>query len=63
MLNGFGTAPYLRERAEEARARAAYMHDKDAKRRMLYVADSYESLAKLAEDRAAGRLRFPDQTK
>jgi|HubBroStandDraft_5_1064220.scaffolds.fasta_scaffold6007607_1 hypothetical protein len=45
-------ARYWRERAEEARARAARMREPDARLHMLSIARSYELLAQRAEERA-----------
>jgi len=50
----FGTPEYWRERAGEARTKAADMRDWETKQDMLDVAQSYETLAKLAEARATG---------
>jgi len=46
---------HWRERAQEARAMAQQMTDRDAEATMLGIADDYEKLARRAEDRAAGR--------
>jgi hypothetical protein len=54
----FGTAAYWRERAEESLTLAQSMHNHAAKLTMMAVADSYETLAKLAEARATTGL-FP----
>jgi hypothetical protein len=48
------TAPFWRQRAEEARKRAASMRDPDSKRYMLGIARSYDLLALRAEERAKG---------
>jgi hypothetical protein len=42
---------YLRERAVEFRARAERVHDESTKRLMLNLAESYEHLARHAEER------------
>jgi hypothetical protein len=42
---------YLRERAVEFRARAERVHDESKKRLMLNLAESYEHLARHAEER------------
>ena len=44
---------HWRERAEEARAMADQMTDREARATMLGIADDYELLAKSAEERAA----------
>jgi len=49
----YGTPAYWRERAEEARAKAAEMRDRDARQAMLDIANSYDHLAKMAERRGA----------
>jgi hypothetical protein len=51
---------HWRERAQEARAMALQMTDRDAEATMLGIADDYEKLARRAEDRAAGRLPQSD---
>jgi hypothetical protein len=51
---------HWRERAQEARAMAHQMTDRDAEAAMLGIADDYETLARRAEDRAAGRLPQSD---
>jgi hypothetical protein len=43
---------YLRERAEEFRAHAERVPDEDSKRLMLNLAESYENLARRAEERS-----------
>jgi hypothetical protein len=43
---------YLRERANEFRACAARVHDEGSKRLMLNPAESYENLARRAEERS-----------
>jgi len=58
----FGTAAYWRERADESRALAESMHDHDSKLATMAVADSYETLAKLAEPRAITGLS-PDKSR
>jgi hypothetical protein len=58
----FGTAAYWREHAEESRAMAQSMRDRDAKLTMMAVADSYETLAKLAEAGTTTGL-FPDKSR
>jgi hypothetical protein len=62
MPTKFGTPEHWRERAEEARTKAADMRDWGAKQGMLDVAQSYETLAKLAEARATTGL-FPGRSK
>jgi hypothetical protein len=44
---------YLRERAKEFRAHAQHAHDEEAKRLMLNLAESYENLARRAEERSS----------
>jgi hypothetical protein len=46
-------ARHLRERAEEVRGVAEVLHDPDAKRMMLGIAETYEKLAQRAEERVA----------
>ena len=58
----FGTAAYWRGRADESRTLAQSMHDHTSKLTMMAVADSYETLAKLAEARATTGL-FPDKSR
>jgi hypothetical protein len=43
---------YLRERAEEFRARAERVSDEVSRRLMLSLAESYEHLARRAEERS-----------
>ena len=50
----FGTSTHWHQRAAEARAMAADIHDPEAKRAMLAVAENYEKIAKRAEAREAG---------
>jgi hypothetical protein len=57
----FGTGAYWRERADESHSLAESMHDHDSKLAMRAVADSYETLAKLAEARETTGL-FPDKS-
>jgi hypothetical protein len=57
----FGTGAYWRERADESRSLAESMHDRDSKLAMMAVADSYETLAKLAEASETTGL-FPDES-
>jgi hypothetical protein len=45
---------YLRERVEEFRAQAERVPDEDSKRLMLNLAESYENLARRAEERSPG---------
>ena len=47
---------HWRDRAEEARAMAVQMSDREARNMMLDIAESYEKLANRAEKRAAGLL-------
>jgi hypothetical protein len=47
---------HWRDRAEEARAMAVQMSDREARNMMLDIAKSYEKLANRAEKRAAGLL-------
>lgn len=54
MPNAFGTPEHWLERAKEARKMADGIHDSDAKRAMLAIADNYERIAKRAEAREAG---------
>ncbi len=42
---------HWRQRADEARAMAEQMTDRDAKQMMLGIAEDYEKLAKRAEER------------
>jgi hypothetical protein len=49
-------AEYWLERAEEARAQASEMHDPDAKRTLLEIAENYQQLADQAEARRKTRL-------
>ena len=44
-------AEYWLGRAEEARIHASQMHDPDAKRTLLEIAENYEQLAEQAEAR------------
>jgi hypothetical protein len=43
---------YLRERAREVRAHAGRVHDEGSRRLMLNLAESYENLARRAEERS-----------
>ena len=45
-------AQHWRDRAEEARTHAEQMNDADARMMMLGTAESYEKLARRAEERA-----------
>ena len=54
MPTKFGTPAYWQERAEEARVIAEDMHDAEARRAMLAVAENYEKIAKRAEAKGAG---------
>ena len=47
---------HWRDRAEEARAMAVQMSDRETRNMMLDIAESYEKLANRAEKRAAGLL-------
>ena len=47
----FNDPKHWRKRAEEARARAEQMTDRDARQTMLGIAEDYEKLAKRAEQR------------
>jgi hypothetical protein len=58
----FGTAGYWCERANESRTLAESMRDRDAKLAMMAVADSYETLAKLAEPKETTGLS-PDKSR
>jgi hypothetical protein len=51
----FDDPKHWRKRAEEARAQAEQMTDRDAKQMMLGIAEDYEKLAKRAEERLAKR--------
>ena len=53
-----GTPQYWRERAEQARTRAAGMTDPDAKRATLMAAENYDRLAQWAEEREAALRRL-----
>jgi hypothetical protein len=44
---------YLQERAKEFRANAERVPDEDSKRLMLNLAESYENLARRAEERSS----------
>jgi len=46
---------HWRNRAEEARAQAADMHDEGSRWQMLAIAAGYDRLARRAEQRAAKR--------
>ncbi len=48
----FNDPKHWRGRAAEARARAEQMTDRDGRQMMLGIAEDYEKLAKLAEERA-----------
>src|SRR6266480_1223289 len=48
---------HWRDRAEEARTVADQLTDADSKRRMLRIAEDYETLAKRAEQRLAAKIR------
>jgi len=48
-----GKAKRWRERAEECRSAADGIKDEDSRRQMLGVADSYDRMAMLADQRAA----------
>ena len=52
--NRIDNAQFWREHAAEIRAQAARMHDPVSRRMMLAIADSYEGLAKRAEQKAQG---------
>ena len=45
---------YWRDRAYEARTNARYIRDPETRATMLGIADQFERLARLAEQRAAG---------
>jgi DNA-binding ferritin-like protein len=47
----FNDPKHWRERAEEARAHAEQMTDRDARQMMFRIAEDYEKLAKRAEQR------------
>ena len=49
--NDMWTSQQRRDRAEEARARAEELRDKDAKAMMLRIAELYESMAERIERR------------
>ena len=49
----FNNVRHWRERAEEARAVAGQLNNPEAKRVMLGIAEGYERMAKLAEERLA----------
>jgi hypothetical protein len=48
----FNDPKHWRGRAAEPRARAGQMTDRDGRQMMLGIAEDYEKLAKLAEERA-----------
>jgi len=50
----YGTPEHWLERAREAREMAAQIHDGEAKRAMIEIAEGYEKVAKRAEAREAG---------
>ena len=52
--NRINDPDHWRDRADEARAMAEQMGDLDAKKSMLRVAEEYEQLAQLAEERLRG---------
>ena len=54
-MTNLDNARYWRERAEEVRVQAELMRDSEAKRHMLGIANSYELLARRAEERAKGK--------
>jgi hypothetical protein len=49
--HSFNDPKHWRDRAEEARAHAEQMTDRDAKQTMREIAEQYEMLAKRAEER------------
>jgi hypothetical protein len=49
--HSFNDPKHWCDRAEEARAHAEQMTDRDAKQTMLEIAEQYEMLAKRAEER------------
>jgi len=51
--DGQYTATYWRERAEEARARADEMRDRDTRAMIVMIAETYDRIATLAEMREA----------
>jgi len=56
--DGQHTAAYWRERAEEARARAEEMRDRDTRAMMTMIAETYDRIATLSEMRE-GRQTGP----
>jgi hypothetical protein len=50
--HALSNARYLRERAREFRSKAEHQRDDDSKRLMLNLAESYELLARRAEERS-----------
>jgi hypothetical protein len=52
-----GDPEYWRQRAEEARAVAAQMMDPHTRAAMLGIAQDYEKLAQLVEQKRAGKPR------
>jgi len=48
--HALSNAPYLRERAQQFRVKAEQERDDDSKRLMLNLAESYERLARRAEE-------------
>jgi hypothetical protein len=55
----FNDPKHWRDRAEQARAHAEQMTDREAKQTMLGIAEDYEKLAQRAEE----RLKSPPQSK
>jgi len=53
--DGQYTATYWRERAEEARARADEMRDRDTRAMIVMIAETYDRIATLAEMREGRR--------
>jgi hypothetical protein len=53
--DGLHSAEYWLERAAEARQKADGMHDAEAVRTMVRIAEMYERMAQRAEARASGR--------
>ena len=51
MTNGNNSPEHWRARAKELRAMAAVAHDPDVRANLLELAESYERIAKMAEEK------------